>query len=84
MWKCRLPLQKLSLARVKEAATAAGGVGRRGREGSVSSLSQCSPAAVREERPCSDEPPPCFPDCPPAGSGRGAQCGRWLLFSPWG
>ncbi|KAJ8783071.1 hypothetical protein J1605_009679 [Eschrichtius robustus] len=50
-----------------------GGGGGRGREGSFSSLSQCSPAAFQEGRRCPDEPPQCVPDCPPAGSGRGAE-----------
>lgn len=67
---------------VEEAATAA--AGGRGREGSVSSLSLCSPSALREERPCPDEPPPCVADCPPAGLGRGAQRRRSLLLCPWG
>lgn len=55
-----------------------GGGGGRGREGSFSSLSQCSPAAFQEERRCPDEPPQCVPDCPQAGSGRGAQRRRWV------
>lgn len=67
----------------QEAATAAAG-GWGGREGSVSSLSLCSPSALREERPCPDEPPPCVADCPPAGLGRGAQRRRSLLLCPWG
>lgn len=53
-----------------------GGGGGRGREGSASGLNQCCPSALREERRCPDEPPPCVPDSSPAGVESGAQRGR--------